>query len=129
MPGGLPTAVILTRAVFSCSALVRRILYTQAKPPRDVADFSQVPHTPMFRQLLLDEEFQYKESTYRLLVYRVDGGLLGRWRCNTCEVDSDHDDCLTFASVERCRDSMRRAIRSHDKAAHCVRSATQHQYE
>jgi hypothetical protein len=72
----------------------------------------------VFGQLVHVEEFHRDGVHYRLAVVRVQGGMHGRWSCNTCTLDDDQD--TTHPSVDETVRAIKQAIENHHQARHAT---------
>lgn len=69
-------------------------------------------------QLLHVEELQKEGHCYRLAVFCVDGGIIGKWSCEACQSEHGHHDCPAFSTVDGCLNSLKRAIKDHHRTEH-----------
>jgi hypothetical protein len=73
---------------------------------------------PPYGQLLHVEEFQVEGQTYRLAVFREDGGIMGKWSCEICELDDQQEECSAYSSVEGCLTNIKKTVREHHQTEH-----------
>jgi len=70
-----------------------------------------------FGQLLHVEEIHRDGAHYRLAILRVQGGLHGKWSCDSCIAEDDQD--RTHPTLDECLASIKDAIERHHAANHC----------
>jgi hypothetical protein len=70
-----------------------------------------------YGQLIHVEEFNLGVVRYRIAVFRVQGGLRGTWRCDTC-LARDRHDRPSHPTVEECLADTKKAIDQHHRENH-----------
>ena len=69
-----------------------------------------------FGQLLHVEDVRHDNAHYRMAVFRVTGGLHGRWACDSCTVENDEN--RVHATLSECIEAMKNTICEHHIAHH-----------
>jgi hypothetical protein len=75
----------------------------------------------VFGQLLHVEELRRGDVLYRIAVFRVQGGLGGKWSCSVCNDDAQ-TPCLA-PTIEGCTKAVKWEIEQHHAERH-VAAAT-----
>ena len=74
-----------------------------------------------YGQLVHVEEFHIGVVRYRIAVFRVQGGLHGRWSCDTCLLENE-DDSPTCPTIDECVAKTKKTIEQHHLDYHSVAS-------
>jgi predicted RNase H-like HicB family nuclease len=69
-----------------------------------------------FGQLIHVEEVHRDGVKYRIAVFRVRGGLQGKWSCEACDLDYTQDQ--TNPTLDECLASIKDTIEKHHAAKH-----------
>ena len=73
-----------------------------------------------YGQLIHVEEMHRDRVHYRIAIFRVQGGLHGRWSCDTCLLENE-DDSPTCPTVEECVAKTKKTIEQHHRECHLDR--------
>ena len=69
-----------------------------------------------FGQVVYVEQRPKSGASYRLAIFRVTGGLQGKWTCEACQLDAAH--ARTFPTLDNCIASIRDDIDNHHADKH-----------
>jgi hypothetical protein len=72
-----------------------------------------------YGQLIHVEEFHRDGVHYRVAVFRVQGGLHGKWSCDTCLIHED-EDAPTHPAIEECVAQTKKNIDRHHREHHAA---------
>ena len=70
----------------------------------------------VYGQLVHVDEFDCDSIRYRIAIFRVQGGLLGKWSCAVCEVDESQ--AHTYPTIEESVATVKQMIEQHHRAHH-----------
>jgi hypothetical protein len=74
------------------------------------------PAMQTFGQIVFVEERPRDGTKYRIAVFRVRGGLQGKWSCESCALEQT--EAQTFPALDECILSVKDGIEAHHAAKH-----------
>jgi hypothetical protein len=70
----------------------------------------------IYGQLVHVEQFDHDSICYRIAIFRVQGGLLGKWSCAVCA--EDERQTHTHPTIEEGVSSVKQTIQQHHQRRH-----------